>query len=336
MRPVGRRLAWSYIRIPRSPRGPDAGPSQAPRARRRRQAGRMQAILGDVAAMAAICSAARSISVRYDATVGCVTRRRRRAGGLGMASRRPWPRSGADDPIRAGTCRTDHGHRRPTADATDRQRRPAGAAARLRGAGRRTRRVARTAACAGPRRPATCWAVRSTPERCEASARGATLARSTRPVGTSRAAEAVAPPRYRSRRACRARRSARSRRQCRCRRAGARRSRPCLACLDSVLAESGEAQPLIVVDDASPEPELVARWTRWRGRGGISCSATAATCGFAASANAGHARRRRARRGPAEQRHAGCPRLAGGPARGRLRRTRTSAPSRRCPTTRPS
>ena len=60
-----------------------------------------------------------------------------------------------------------------------------------------------------------------------------------------------------------------------------------LACLDSVLASLSRPSRLIVIDDASPEPELVAALDALARRRRIRLIRNTRNLGFAASANTG-------------------------------------------------
>jgi GT2 family glycosyltransferase/glycosyltransferase involved in cell wall biosynthesis len=67
-----------------------------------------------------------------------------------------------------------------------------------------------------------------------------------------------------------------------------------LACLDHLLAHTGRNRPIVVVDDATPEPELAAVLDRLAARHRIHLIRHARTLGFSTSANAGiHAAGRR-------------------------------------------
>ena len=92
-----------------------------------------------------------------------------------------------------------------------------------------------------------------------------------------------------------------------------------LACLDSVLASLRPPSRIIVIDDASPEPDLVEALDGLARQKRIRLIRNARNQGFPASANAGIGGVR-ARRDAAEQRYAGGAWLAGRPARCRLRR----------------
>ena len=99
-----------------------------------------------------------------------------------------------------------------------------------------------------------------------------------------------------------------------------------LACLDSVLASLSRPSRLIVIDDASPETELLAALDTLARRRRITLIRNTRNLGFAASANIGV--RAAAGRDVVllnSDTLVGA-RLAGGTARRRLRRAATSAP----------
>ena len=99
-----------------------------------------------------------------------------------------------------------------------------------------------------------------------------------------------------------------------------------IACLDSVLASLSRPSRLIVVDDASPEPELIAALDALARRRRITPDPQHAEPRICRQRERRPARGGRTRCGAAEQRHAGRRRLAGGTARRRLRRGAISAP----------